>query len=107
MKLAFSIAVLALAVSSGAQAQATLDAAAAAPTEEKKICRTEKMTGSLTRVRRTCMTEGQWRELAMRSRRAVEDTQRDAAGGTNPWFDEKNAPEAAMAAMTNPGNGGR
>jgi len=32
--------------------------------KEKKICHTEKMTGSLTRVNRVCMTAAQWDKLA-------------------------------------------
>lgn len=86
-----------LVASIGAQAQPTPATQVAEPTEAKKICRTERITGSLTRVRRTCLTEAEWRELATRSRRSVEDTQRDAAGGTNPSFTECNAPAAAMA----------
>ncbi len=37
--------------------------AAEAPAEEKKICRTQKATGSLTRRNRICMTQAQWREI--------------------------------------------
>ena len=49
MKLSLSFPVLALVLSSGGHAQTNPDSATAA-TDEKKICRTEKMTGSLTRV---------------------------------------------------------
>jgi hypothetical protein len=51
------------------------------PPEEKKICRSEKMTGSLTRVRRICMTAREWDEMRLRSKHSLEDTVRDAAGG--------------------------
>jgi hypothetical protein len=40
---------------------------------EKKICHTEKMTGSLTRVNRICMTAAQWDKLAEDTSRAVID----------------------------------
>ncbi len=32
-----------------------------AAAKEKKICRSNKMTGSLTRVRRICLTADEWR----------------------------------------------
>jgi predicted secreted protein len=107
MKPSLAVATLMLAVSSGAQAQSTTGTQVAPPPEGKKICRSEKMTGSLTRVRRICLTDAEWRELALRSRHSLEDAQRDASGGTNSAFDERNAPEAAMAAMNsqNPGSG--
>jgi hypothetical protein len=49
--------------------------------QEKKICRTTKMTGSLTRRTRICMTEGEWRELAARTRRGVDEMNSAASGG--------------------------
>ena len=48
--------------------------------EEKKICRTSKMTGSLTRRSRICLTEAQWRELEDRTRTGVNDLQGSASG---------------------------
>ena len=48
--------------------------------KEKKICRVTKMTGSLTRRTRICMTEGEWRELAARTNRGVTDMQNSASG---------------------------
>ncbi len=45
---------------------------------EKKICKTEKMTGSLTRVRRTCLTQREWDRLAELTRKGVEGLERDA-----------------------------
>jgi len=50
------------------------------PPSERKICRTAKMTGSLTRRTRICLTEGQWRELNDRTRRGVGDMQNSASG---------------------------
>jgi len=51
------------------------------PAREKKICKSEKITGSLTRVRRTCMTQAEWDRLAEGSREGVEDIIRDAGRG--------------------------
>lgn len=46
--------------------------------KEKKICRSEKMTGSLTRVRRVCMTRAEWAEMAESTNRALERMGRTA-----------------------------
>ena len=48
---------------------------------ERKICRTEKATGSLTRRTRICLTEAQWREIYDRTRTGHDDFVRDASGG--------------------------
>ena len=77
MKLSLAaLAALSLALGSAAFAQD-----AQQPPAEKKICRSEKMTGSLTRVRRICMTAREWDEMRLRSKHSLEDTVRDAAGG--------------------------
>jgi hypothetical protein len=47
---------------------------------EKKICRTEKMTGSLTRRTRICLTEAQWREVNSRTRKGVDEMVSGASG---------------------------
>jgi hypothetical protein len=80
MRLSLSIVALALAAPTGLQAQAGPDAQAA-PTDEKKICQTEKMTGSLTRVRRICLTRAEWEDLRLRTKHSFEDNIRGAAGG--------------------------
>ena len=59
---------------------------------EKKICRTERATGSLTRRTRTCLTEAQWRELNSRTYKGVSEMQGQASGG--------------QAVANNPGAGG-
>ena len=62
---------------------------AAAAEKEKKICRSEKMTGSLTRVRRTCLTASQWAELAENTNRTLDRVGRSAnqaEGMTNRSF---------------------
>ena len=48
---------------------------------ERKICRTEKATGSLTRRTRICLTEAQWRQVYDRTRTGHDDFIRDASGG--------------------------
>ena len=53
-------------------------------TKEKKVCRTSKMTGSLTRRTRICMTEADWRELNARTQRGVDEMNREAAGRQPP-----------------------
>ena len=45
---------------------------------EKRICKTEKITGSLTRVRRTCYTQREWDRLAEIARRENDLITRDA-----------------------------
>ena len=59
---------------SGAAADAS-DAAA-----ERKICRTEKATGSLTRRNRVCLTQAQWQEVHDRTRRGVDEMVGSASG---------------------------
>ena len=62
-------------------------AAETAPNPQRKICGTEKMTGSLTRRSRICLTEAQWRELNDRTRRGVQELQGSANGGCRTPFD--------------------
>lgn len=69
-------ALLALLISAGASAQEAEQPAK----KEKKICRTEKMTGSLTRRSRICLTEAEWRELNDRTRRGVDEMTSSASG---------------------------
>ena len=46
--------------------------------KEKRICKSEKITGSLTRVRRTCYTQREWDRLAEIARRDHDLITRDA-----------------------------
>ena len=62
-------------------AAATAQEAQPEAEQEKKICRTSKMTGSLTRRSRICLTEAQWRELASRTRKGLEEMGQSASGG--------------------------
>ena len=49
-----------------------------APEKEKKICKNEKITGSLTRVRRVCLTQREWDRMAETARNSVNDLDRNA-----------------------------
>jgi len=51
----------------------------AQPDPNKKICRNEKMTGSLTRVTRTCMTQAEWAKLAETTNKSIDDLNRNQA----------------------------
>jgi predicted secreted protein len=73
--LAIAIAAIAMTATSAAAAEPKA-ADAKQEKKEKKICKSEKMTGSLTRVRRTCMTQREWDQVAEASRRGVNDLDR-------------------------------
>lgn len=62
------------------------------PQEEKKICRTDRATGSLTRRTRICMTAAQWRELNSRTQKGVGEMQGVGSGGTNSSWQPGNGP---------------
>ena len=80
-KLAFT---LSMAMAVGGIGSTGLNAAAPAARDaeqpERKICRTTKMTGSLTRRTRICLTEAQWRELNDRTRRGLDEMIGSASG---------------------------
>jgi len=48
---------------------------------EEVVCRRERVTGSLTRIRRTCMTRNEWNDVEARTRDALNETNRGASGG--------------------------
>ena len=78
MKVVLVAAAMALAVTGiAASAQEAQDEAP----PEKKICRTERATGSLTRRTRICLTEAQWREVNSRTHKGVSEMQGQASGG--------------------------
>jgi hypothetical protein len=83
MKTSLTIAALALFAATGAMAEPAQDAAA--PKAEKKVCKTERVTGSLTRVNKICMTAQEWTALAANSRKALDDISRTTgtAGGAS------------------------
>jgi len=78
MKSIFMAAAIVMAVTGVA---ATAQEAQEEAPPEKKICRTERATGSLTRRTRICMTEAQWRELNSRTARGVTEMQGQGSGG--------------------------
>ena len=70
------------ALSTGAMAAAPEQPASSDPARaEKKICRSERATGSLTRRTRICLTAAEWQELNNRTRRGVDDMVSGASGG--------------------------
>jgi hypothetical protein len=48
---------------------------------DEVICRSERVTGSLSRRRRTCMTRNQWAELERNTARGLNEMGRGASGG--------------------------
>ena len=70
---------------------AVSDAGQAVPEEQRKICRTERATGSLTRRNRICLTAAQWREVQDRTRRGVGELQGSASGGNQCTIDPRGA----------------
>ena len=70
MKNTLALALFAL-VSATAAAAAD-EPAPEQPASEKKICRSEPLTGSRTRVTRICLTERQWHEMSSRSQQNVD-----------------------------------
>ena len=51
------------------------------PQEEKKICRTDRATGSRIHRTRVCMTAAQWREVHSRTYKGVTEMQGSATRG--------------------------
>src|SRR6187549_3654021 len=51
------------------------------PKDERKICRAERVTGSLTRRSRVCLTRAQWQELHDRTRKGFDEFVGAASGG--------------------------
>jgi hypothetical protein len=91
MKSIWAAAAFAVAMTGVAASAQEAQEAEEAP-REKKICRTERATGSLTRRTRICLTEAQWRELNSRTYKGVSDMQGQASG--------------SQAVANNPGPGG-
>jgi hypothetical protein len=73
--LVFAVMTAAFAVGSAAQADEIAKAADATPQEEKKICRTEQVTGSRTRRNRICLTKAEWDKVAADTQKNVNDFQ--------------------------------
>jgi hypothetical protein len=73
-----------------AEQGATAAEGGAEPQEEKKICRTERATGSLTRRTRVCLTAAQWREVNSRTYKGVTEMQGSASGSQQVNRDAEN-----------------
>ena len=85
MRIAVTLAALAMTLPDAANAQANAQPGAPAErhaptnaTEEKKVCRTERMTGSRIRATRICLTRQQWRRLGEVTEKAVDGLLDDA-----------------------------
>ncbi len=64
-----------------------------APSEEEDpgqeiVCRTERVTGSLTRRRRTCMTRDEWNGVAARTRHDLNRASSRSSGGAQCTTDQ-------------------
>lgn len=79
-------------VAAAAQQAQNQQAPAEQQDDNKKVCRTERSTGSLTRRTRVCMTAAQWREVNARTYKGVTEMQGTASG--------------SQAIANNPGAGG-
>jgi len=66
---------------SGTSASSEATDSEASAADEKKVCRTERATGSLTRRTRVCMTAAQWRDLNSKTMRGVSEMQGQGSGG--------------------------
>ncbi|MBS1239578.1 MAG: hypothetical protein H6R45_284 [Proteobacteria bacterium] len=93
MKKSSMLALLLLTSAVGVSAAEENAGAGAVPAKEDKVrCKSEKVTGSRSRVKRICMTESQWEEQAARTKKGLDEMARHAMGGTNSAFDPANAP---------------
>jgi len=73
------VALAALLITTGA---AAAEPETEAPKQEKKICRSEPMTGSRTRFTKICKTEQEWREISANTKRGMDQLGNPVASGT-------------------------
>jgi hypothetical protein len=78
MKLLWMVAGVALAAGSVASAKDTDKDDDDTPSSEKVVCKTEKVTGSRIKVKRTCRTRAEWDEISANARQGVNDLVRSA-----------------------------
>lgn len=71
--LALSLALAATSASANETEQADATQAQA-QAQEKKICRSQKVTGSLTKVIRRCRTKAEWEQEAQLAKQGVDRT---------------------------------
>jgi hypothetical protein len=94
VKATILIAAVTLCVAHSAVAQ---EDPAVAVKRDKQICRTQQMTGSLTRVRKTCHTQMEWDIIAASARKSISDISQQS-GVTNGALDTPTGRQnAAMA----------
>ena len=74
MRAASLVGILALVTAWSASAQ---DAPSEPAKQEKKICQTERMTGSRTRSTRICLTREEWDRLRHSTKHDIDDLQRN------------------------------
>jgi hypothetical protein len=70
------------AVALSAPALAKDDGKDQTPVKEKKVCRTETVTGSLVAKRRICLTQAQWDEIAASTKKNLGDYNRRGGLGS-------------------------
>ena len=81
--LVFAMLVVASAMASTVQAEETAKPQEAKPTAEKKICKTEQVTGSLTRRNRICMTKAEWDKVAAETQKQMQDFSHNSGVGSS------------------------
>ena len=77
MKTTCIVAALALLTATGAMAKD--DKADDGAKAEKKVCRSEGVTGSLARVNKICMTKEEWNQLSRQTKSDIDDLQHQGA----------------------------
>ena len=78
MKTTYMVVALALLTATGAFAKDE-DQAADNAKAEKKVCRSEGVTGSLARVNQICMTKEEWNALSRQTKSDIDDLQHHGA----------------------------
>lgn len=84
MKKTGILVAIALMTSTGAMAADDQPDAA----KEKKVCKSQKITGSLTKVNRVCKTQAQWDEQERLAKQGLDRT----VGESNRYVNFQNAP---------------
>lgn len=77
LKLVLAVGLATLATTGPLSAESTNTDAKAS--KEKEVCRTQTVTGSLTRKRRICMTQQQWDELAAQTKKGLDEFSSNAS----------------------------
>nr|WP_166176455.1 hypothetical protein [Altererythrobacter segetis] len=66
-------AALAMGMSAPLLAKDESNASGGATTKEKKVCRTENITGSLIGKRRVCLTQAEWDKVAAETKKNLDE----------------------------------